>query len=111
MEPTNKKLIAVFGATGQQGGGVVRALQASSEFKVRALARDPDKHRQLAEEVVKGIWTTRITPKLHSKAHLASFWSPTFGKQVLESSAGHGGCTPLPKMPASNTLSGLRCPM
>src|SRR6266404_3627253 len=54
MEPANKKLIAVFGATGQQGGGVVRALQASSEFKVRALARDPDKHRQLAEEVVKG---------------------------------------------------------
>jgi uncharacterized protein YbjT (DUF2867 family) len=54
MEPANKKLIAVFGASGQQGGGVVRALQASSEFKIRALARDPDKHRQLAEEVVRG---------------------------------------------------------
>jgi len=54
MEPADKKLIAVFGATGQQGGGVVRALQASSKFKVRALVRDPDKHRQLAEEVVKG---------------------------------------------------------
>lgn len=32
----------------------MRALQATSEFKVRALARDPGKHRQLAEEVVKG---------------------------------------------------------
>ena len=53
MEPTNKKLIAVFGATGQQGGGVVRALQASSEFKVRALTRNPDKHRELVGEVVK----------------------------------------------------------
>jgi hypothetical protein len=26
MESTNKKIIAVVGATGQQGGGVVRAL-------------------------------------------------------------------------------------
>lgn len=51
--PSNaKKLIAVFGATGQQGGGVVRALQASGEFTVRALTRNPDKHRQLADEVV-----------------------------------------------------------
>jgi uncharacterized protein YbjT (DUF2867 family) len=48
----NKKLIAVIGATGQQGGGVVRALQASGQFKVRALTRNPDKHRELAEEVV-----------------------------------------------------------
>src|SRR6267142_6583078 len=48
----NKKLIAVIGATGQQGGGVVRALQARGQFKVRALTRKPDKHRELAEEVV-----------------------------------------------------------
>jgi uncharacterized protein YbjT (DUF2867 family) len=47
-----KKLIAVIGATGQQGGGVVRALQASGQFKVRALSRDPGKHRDLADEVV-----------------------------------------------------------
>ena len=53
MSSNNKKLIAVTGATGQQGGGVVRALQASGEFKVRALTRNPDKHRQLADEVVK----------------------------------------------------------
>lgn len=47
-----RKLIAVVGATGQQGGGVVRALQASGEFKVRALTRDPAKHPKLADEVV-----------------------------------------------------------
>src|SRR6267154_1406514 len=47
-----KKLIAVFGATGQQGGGVVRALQASGQFKVRALSRNPGKHRELADEAV-----------------------------------------------------------
>jgi uncharacterized protein YbjT (DUF2867 family) len=48
----NKRLIAVIGATGQQGGGVVRALQASGQFKVRALTRNPDKHRELADEVI-----------------------------------------------------------
>jgi uncharacterized protein YbjT (DUF2867 family) len=48
----NERLIAVIGATGQQGGGVLRALQARGQFKVRALTRNPDKHRELAEEVV-----------------------------------------------------------
>ena len=52
MSSNNKKLIAVIGATGQQGGGVVHALQARGQFKVRALTRNPDKHRELAEEVV-----------------------------------------------------------
>src|SRR5277367_5136930 len=52
MPPNDRKLIAVIGATGQQGGGVVRALQTSGQFKVRALSRNPGKHRQLAEEVV-----------------------------------------------------------
>ena len=52
MSSKHRKLIAVIGATGQQGGGVVRALQASDQFKVRALTRDPGKHRELAEEVV-----------------------------------------------------------
>ena len=47
-----KKLIAVVGATGQQGGAVVRALQANGRFKVRALTRNPSKYPQLADEVV-----------------------------------------------------------
>jgi uncharacterized protein YbjT (DUF2867 family) len=47
-----QKVIAVVGATGQQGGGVVRALQASGHFKVRALTRNPDKHPNLGDEVV-----------------------------------------------------------
>jgi uncharacterized protein YbjT (DUF2867 family) len=47
-----RKLIAVVGATGHQGGAVVRALQANGQFKVRALTRNPDKHPQLADEVV-----------------------------------------------------------
>src|ERR1700746_1921682 len=53
MERTNKELIAVVGATGQQGGGVVRALQARGQLRVRALTRNPDKHPELADEVAK----------------------------------------------------------
>src|SRR5258705_9556752 len=53
MSPNDRKLVGVIGATGQQGGGVVRALQASGQFKVRALSRNPGKHRELADEVVK----------------------------------------------------------
>lgn len=48
----NKKIIAVLGATGAQGGGLVRAILAdpSGAFAVRALTRDPasDKGRALA---------------------------------------------------------------
>ena len=47
-----QKLIAVVGATGQQGGAVVRALQAGGQFKVRALTRNPAKHPKLGDEVV-----------------------------------------------------------
>jgi uncharacterized protein YbjT (DUF2867 family) len=56
-----KKIIAVVGATGAQGGGVVDAVLADPEggFAVRALTRDPssDKARALAArgvEVVRG---------------------------------------------------------
>ena len=52
MERTNKKLIAVVGATGRQGGAAVRALQADKQFKVRALTRNPAKHSELGDEVV-----------------------------------------------------------
>ena len=53
MVLNGRKLISVVDATGQQGGGVVRALQTSGgQFKVRALTRNPGKHRELADEVV-----------------------------------------------------------
>ena len=57
---SKKKIIAVLGATGAQGGGLVRAILAdkSGEFTVRALTRDvnSDKAKALAKlgaEVVK----------------------------------------------------------
>ena len=57
----DKKIIAVLGATGAQGGGLVRAIQAdrNGPFKARAVTRDvnSDKAKQLAAlgaEVVAG---------------------------------------------------------
>src|SRR5882724_6922188 len=52
MLSNDKEMIAVIGATGHQGGAVVRALQANGQFKVRALTRNLGKHRELADEVV-----------------------------------------------------------
>jgi NmrA-like family protein len=48
----DKQLIAVTGATGRQGGAVVRALQGRGQFRVRALTRNPEKHHDMADEVV-----------------------------------------------------------
>src|SRR6202007_1510382 len=49
---SNRKLIAIVGATGQQGGGVVHALKASGQYRVRALTRNPAKHPKLSDEVI-----------------------------------------------------------
>jgi uncharacterized protein YbjT (DUF2867 family) len=56
----DKKIIAVVGATGTQGGGLVRAIlgDSSGGFAVRALTRDPDSEKaqelaSLGAEVVK----------------------------------------------------------
>ena len=52
MTSPSTKIIAVIGATGAQGGGVVRALRERGEFRVRALTRNPGKAEGLADEVV-----------------------------------------------------------
>jgi len=75
----NEKLIAVIGATGHQGGAVVRALQASGQFKVRALTRNPGKHRELAEEVVQAdLDRPETLPAAFEGAHgvflVTNFW-------------------------------------
>jgi len=57
----DKKIIAVVGATGAQGGGLVRAILAdpSGQFQARAVTRDPDSEKAqelaaLGAEVVAG---------------------------------------------------------
>ena len=48
----HKKLIAVIGASGHQGGSVISALLANGQFRVRALSRNPSQHPNLGDEVV-----------------------------------------------------------
>jgi uncharacterized protein YbjT (DUF2867 family) len=76
----SNRLIAVFGATGQQGGAVVRALQARGQFRVRALSRNPDRHRGLADEVVDANLDQPDTLKValqgvHGVFAVTNFWS------------------------------------
>jgi uncharacterized protein YbjT (DUF2867 family) len=62
------KLITVFGATGNQGGSVIRAIQAdpelSKEFKIRGVTRDPSKPaaKDLAAKGVELISVRRNLP-------------------------------------------------
>ncbi len=49
-----KKIIAVVGATGLQGKGVVNALIKEGSFKVRAITRNLNKYQGRADEVVQG---------------------------------------------------------
>jgi uncharacterized protein YbjT (DUF2867 family) len=81
MSSNNEKVIAVIGATGQQGGAVVRALQASSQFKVRALTRNPDTHRELAAEVAEADLDrpetlTAAFTGAHGVFLVTNFWEP-----------------------------------
>ena len=52
MIENTTRTIAVIGATGAQGGGVVRALQERGTFTVRALSRNPEANRGLADDVI-----------------------------------------------------------
>ena len=53
-----KKVLVVFGATGNQGGSVIKSIlgepKAAQEFKIRSITRDPSKSnaKALAEKGV-----------------------------------------------------------
>jgi uncharacterized protein YbjT (DUF2867 family) len=92
MSSNDRKLIAVIGATGQQGGAVVRALQASRQFRVRALTRNPSKHRGLAEEVVEADLDRAETLKnafagAHGVFLVTNFWEARTDERKQATSA------------------------
>ena len=79
---TKKKIIAVIGATGNQGGGVVRALQASGIFHVRALTRNPNKNQGVGDEVIGADLNRPETLKTAFEEPTAFSPSPISGKMA-----------------------------
>ena len=74
-----KKIIAVVGATGSQGKGVVDALIKEGSFKVRAITRNPDKYQGKANEAVQGDLTnleslTNAFKGAHGVFVVTNFW-------------------------------------
>ena len=74
-----KKIIAVIGATGLQGKGVVNSLIEDGSFIVRAITRNPDKYEGEAPEVVQGDLTdleslTRAFNGAHGVFVVTNFW-------------------------------------
>ncbi len=73
------KIIAVIGATGSQGKGVVNALIKEGSFKVRAITRNPDKYQGKADEAVHGDLTdleslTRALKDVYGVFVVTNFW-------------------------------------
>ena len=73
----SKKIIAVTGATGAQGGGLVRAILADprGEFAVRAITRKPsgDAARALAQQGVEVVAADLDDPASVEKAFAGAY--------------------------------------
>ncbi|MDO9001330.1 MAG: NmrA/HSCARG family protein [Bacteroidota bacterium] len=74
-----KKIIAVIGATGSQGKGVINSILKDGTFKARAVTRNPEKYTGKADEVVKGDLTdlaslTEAFKNAHGVFVVTNFW-------------------------------------
>ena len=111
MSSKSKKLIAVIGATGQQGGAVVRALKADGGFRVRALSRNRGKHRELADEIVEADLDRPETLKgafegAHGVFLVTNFWEEGTDEFKQATAAVRAA-----KEAGVQHLSSQRCPM
>jgi len=89
-----KSIISVIGGTGLQGGGVVNALLAQGEFKVRVASRNPasDAARALASRDVEVVHADLLDPGSLVAAFegaygafvVTNFWEPTQGAREEE---------------------------
>jgi uncharacterized protein YbjT (DUF2867 family) len=73
------KIIAVIGATGSQGKGVISSILKDGTFKARAITRNPEKYSGSADEVVKGDLTdlvslTEAFKNAHGVFVVTNFW-------------------------------------
>ncbi len=87
----SKKIIAVIGASGLQGGGVVSALKQHTDFAVRAVTRNPEKYQGKADDVVKADLSDAASVEaalrgVYGVFAVTNFWDPscneTAGKQL-----------------------------
>jgi uncharacterized protein YbjT (DUF2867 family) len=72
-------IIAVLGATGSQGGGVVAALQKQGKFGIRAVTRNAQRAKALADQGVEV-----VEADMNDKESLKQVPA-----QLLQSCAGH----------------------
>ena len=86
------KILAVFGATGQQGSSVINYVlddpELSQRYKIRAITRDPntEKAKQLKVEVIQGDVLDRASLKtaLTGVHTVFAMTTPSFGPNGLE---------------------------
>ncbi len=74
-----KKIIAVIGATGSQGKGVINSILKDGTFEARAITRNPEKYSGKADQVVKGDLTdltllTEAFKGAHGVFVVTNFW-------------------------------------
>ncbi|MBW5482784.1 NmrA/HSCARG family protein [Streptomyces bambusae] len=75
-----KRVITVFGATGSQGGALVRAALADGEFAVRAVTRNPDSDR--ARELVE-LGADVVPADMDDAASLPAVLEGAYGAYVV----------------------------
>ena len=78
MSSVDKKIIAVMGSTGSQGGGLVRAIQSdpSGGFKARAITRDPNSDKAKA---LKDLGAEVVGADIDDEASLKKAFAGAYG--------------------------------
>ena len=84
-----KKIIAVIGATGVQGKGVIDGLLKNDNFIVRAVTRNPEKYSGKAHEAVFGDLTKENTLETAFKDAygvfaVTNFWEPGGADEIAQ---------------------------
>ena len=84
-----KKIIAVIGATGVQGKGVINGLLKNDNFIVRAITRNPDKYTGKAHEFVFGDLREESTlvaafKDAYGVFVVTNFWDPEGADEIAQ---------------------------